>query len=85
MKSTTGLVDYDMLEKTATLFRPKVIIVGASAYPRDFDYLRMRKVGEYVLVCFGFSSSKLKRFLFSSTFPSRATNLPSFVSIDKDC
>lgn len=39
-----GLVDYDMLEKTAILFRPKLIIAGASAYPRDFDYPRMRKV-----------------------------------------
>lgn len=40
----TGIVDYDMLEKTATLFRPKLIIAGASAYSRDFDYPRMRKV-----------------------------------------
>lgn len=43
-KKNPGLVDYDMLEKTANLFRPKLIIVGASAYPRDFDYPRMRKV-----------------------------------------
>lgn len=33
-----------MLEKTANLFRPKLIIAGASAYPRDIDYPRMRKV-----------------------------------------
>ncbi|KAG4948605.1 hypothetical protein JHK82_041788 [Glycine max] len=39
-----GLIDYDMLEKTATLFRPKLIIAGASAYPRDIDYPRMRKL-----------------------------------------
>jgi hypothetical protein len=39
-----GLIDYDMLEKTATLFRPKLIIAGASAYPRDIDYARFRKV-----------------------------------------
>ncbi|KAL5172784.1 Serine hydroxymethyltransferase 3, chloroplastic [Glycine soja] len=38
------LIDYDMLEKTTTLFQPKLIIVGASAYPRDIDYPRMRKV-----------------------------------------
>ncbi|XP_026407379.1 serine hydroxymethyltransferase 3, chloroplastic-like, partial [Papaver somniferum] len=44
LDESTGLIDYDMLEKTATLFRPKLIIVGASAYPRDFDYPRMRKV-----------------------------------------
>jgi len=41
---TIGLIDYDMLEKTAILFRPKLIIAGASAYPRDIDYPRMRKV-----------------------------------------
>ncbi|KAL0297231.1 UNVERIFIED_CONTAM: Serine hydroxymethyltransferase 3, chloroplastic [Sesamum radiatum] len=43
LDESTGIVDYDMLEKTATLFRPKLIIAGASAYPRDFDYPRMRK------------------------------------------
>ncbi|KAG5244211.1 glycine hydroxymethyltransferase family protein [Salix suchowensis] len=45
---STGLVDYDMLEKTAILFRPKLIIAGASAYPRDFDYPRMRKIADAV-------------------------------------
>ncbi|XP_048329979.2 serine hydroxymethyltransferase 3, chloroplastic [Ziziphus jujuba] len=45
---STGLVDYDMLEKTANLFRPKLIIAGASAYPRDFDYPRMRKIADEV-------------------------------------
>jgi glycine hydroxymethyltransferase len=44
----TGLVDYDMLEKTALLFRPKLLITGASAYPRDFDYPRMRKIADSV-------------------------------------
>ncbi|KVI02463.1 Pyridoxal phosphate-dependent transferase [Cynara cardunculus var. scolymus] len=43
-----SLVDYDMLEKTANLFRPKLIIAGASAYPRDFDYPRMRKIADAV-------------------------------------
>ncbi|KAK0571447.1 hypothetical protein LWI29_016037 [Acer saccharum] len=43
LDESTGLVDYDMLEKTATLFRPKLIIAGASAYPPDFDYPHMRK------------------------------------------
>ncbi|OMP06355.1 Serine hydroxymethyltransferase [Corchorus capsularis] len=48
LDESTGLVDYDMLEKTATLFRPKLIIAGASAYPRDFDYPRMRKIADSV-------------------------------------
>ncbi|XP_026452620.1 serine hydroxymethyltransferase 3, chloroplastic-like, partial [Papaver somniferum] len=48
LDESTGLIDYDMLEKTATLFRPKLIIGGASAYPRDFDYPRMRKIADSV-------------------------------------
>ncbi|KAF5451986.1 hypothetical protein F2P56_027033 [Juglans regia] len=48
LDESTGLVDYDMLEKTAILFRPKLIIAGASAYPRDFDYPRMRKIADAV-------------------------------------
>ncbi|KAJ4708163.1 Serine hydroxymethyltransferase [Melia azedarach] len=48
LDESAGLVDYDMLEKTATLFRPKLIIAGASAYPRDFDYPRMRKIADAV-------------------------------------
>ncbi|KAH0894768.1 hypothetical protein HID58_057197 [Brassica napus] len=47
-ESTGGIVDYDMLEKTAVLFRPKLIIAGASAYSRDFDYPRMRKIADSV-------------------------------------
>ncbi|KAK1367865.1 Serine hydroxymethyltransferase [Heracleum sosnowskyi] len=48
LNESTGLVDYDTLEKTANLFRPKLIIAGASAYPRDFDYPRMRKIADAV-------------------------------------
>jgi len=40
----TGVVDYDEMEKLAKLFRPKLIVAGASAYPRDWDYARIRKL-----------------------------------------
>jgi len=40
----TGYIDYDGLAKTAGLFRPKLIIAGASAYPRNYDYKRMRQI-----------------------------------------
>ena len=40
----TGLIDYDQLEKTARLFRPRLIIAGTSAYARLIDYSRMKKV-----------------------------------------
>lgn len=49
----TGLIDYDKLEMTANLFRPKMIIAGFSAYARSLDYPRFRqicdKVGAYLL------------------------------------
>ncbi len=48
LDESTGTVDYDMLAKTATLFRPKLIIAGASAYSRDFDYARMRSIADSV-------------------------------------
>lgn len=44
----TGLVDYDMLEEVARRERPKMIICGASAYSRDWDYARIRKVADEV-------------------------------------
>jgi len=40
----TGLIDYEALAKMATLYRPKLIVMGASAYPRHIDYAAMRKV-----------------------------------------
>ena len=48
LDESTGLVDYDALEKSATLFRPKLIIAGASAYSRDFDFARMRQIADSV-------------------------------------
>ena len=44
----TGLIDYDSLESTAKTFLPKLIIAGASAYPRDYDYKRFREIATAV-------------------------------------
>lgn len=44
----TGKVDYDALEKIAREEKPKLIICGASAYSRDWDYARIRKVADEV-------------------------------------
>lgn len=44
----TGLVDYDMLEEVARREQPKLIICGASAYSRDWDYARIRKVADEI-------------------------------------
>ena len=48
LNESTGLIDYETLEKNSLLFRPNLIIAGASAYPREYDYKRMRKVCEFV-------------------------------------
>lgn len=44
----TGRIDYDEMEKLATKHKPKLIIAGASAYSRDWDYERMRKIADSV-------------------------------------
>ena len=44
----TGMVDYDLMEETARLEKPKMIICGASAYARDWDYARIRKVADEI-------------------------------------
>jgi glycine hydroxymethyltransferase len=44
----TGTVDYDLMEETARRERPKMIICGASAYARDWDYARIRKVADEI-------------------------------------
>eukprot|EP01036_Dinobryon_divergens_P029300 gene29300-38373_t len=40
----TGLIDYDKMEANAKLYRPKLIVAGASAYARLIDYQRIRKI-----------------------------------------
>jgi glycine hydroxymethyltransferase len=50
----TETIDYDELEKLAKEHRPRMIIAGASAYPRTIDYVRFRKIadeiGAYLMV-----------------------------------
>ncbi len=48
VKEDTGLVDYDQMEEVALRERPKLIIGGASAYSREWDYARMRKIADEV-------------------------------------
>lgn len=48
LDENTGLIDYDKLEYTASLFRPKMIIAGFSAYSRNLDYARFRKICDSV-------------------------------------
>ncbi len=51
----TGLIDYDKLEEKAMDFRPKLIICGGSAYPREWDYKRFREIAGGCLAWAGLS------------------------------
>mmetsp|Transcript_31043 Transcript_31043/g.56432 ORF Transcript_31043/g.56432 Transcript_31043/m.56432 type:complete len:484 (-) Transcript_31043:583-2034(-) len=48
LNEETGVIDYDALAKSAALFRPKIIVAGASAYSRNIDYKRMRQIADSV-------------------------------------
>jgi glycine hydroxymethyltransferase len=48
VKEETGTVDYDEMEKLAIANKPKLIVAGASAYSRDWDYVRMRAIADKV-------------------------------------
>jgi glycine hydroxymethyltransferase len=48
VKKDTGTVDYDQMEATAKAEKPKMIICGASAYSRDWDYKRIREIADSI-------------------------------------
>ncbi|MBD5267011.1 MAG: serine hydroxymethyltransferase [Bacteroides sp.] len=48
VKEDTGLVDYDQMEEIALRERPKLIVGGASAYSREWDYARMRAIADKI-------------------------------------
>jgi glycine hydroxymethyltransferase len=48
VRKDTGYVDYDLLKKVALKEKPKMIICGASAYSRDWDYAFIRKVADQI-------------------------------------
>lgn len=66
------LIDYDELERRALEFKPRLIIVGASAYPRDFDYKRFREIadkcGSYLMADIAHPSGLIASNLLSNPF-----------------
>lgn len=48
VKEETGTIDYDNMEEVALIEKPKLIIAGASAYSRDWDYKRIRGIADKV-------------------------------------
>ena len=72
VKKETGLVDYDMLEKVAREHKPKLIICGASAYSREWDYKRIRaaadEIGALVLCDMAHPAGLIAKGLLNSPF-----------------
>lgn len=48
VREDTGMVDYDQMEKLALEHKPKLIVAGASAYSRDWDFARMRAIADKI-------------------------------------
>jgi glycine hydroxymethyltransferase len=73
LNEVTGMIDYDEMERSAELFRPKLIVAGASAYARLIDYERIRqiadKVGAYVLADMAHISGLIAAEVIPSCFP----------------
>jgi glycine hydroxymethyltransferase len=69
----TGRVDYDKMEEIALQEKPKLIIAGASAYSRDWDYARMRaianKVGALLFADIAHPAGLIAKGLLNNPFP----------------
>jgi len=70
LDESTGLIDYDTLEKNAKLYRPKLIITGASAYARHIDYARMKKIAESVGALFMMDMAHISGLVAAGVMPS---------------
>jgi len=73
LDTSTGTIDYDQMDRSAELFRPKLIVAGASAYARLIDYERIRNiadgVGAYVLADMAHISGLVSANVIPSCFP----------------
>ena len=73
VKKETGRIDYEQLEKVALEQKPKLIICGASAYSRDWDYAFIRsvadKVGALVLADISHPAGLIARGLLNDPLP----------------
>jgi glycine hydroxymethyltransferase len=73
VEESTGMINYDKVEQTAVAEKPKLIICGASAYSRDWDYQRLRtiadKVGALLLADISHPSGLIARGLLNDPLP----------------
>lgn len=73
VKRETGLIDYQELEQKALAIKPEMIIAGASAYSRDWDYKRIRqiadKIGAIVLADIAHPAGLIAKGLLNDPLP----------------
>jgi len=73
VKEDTGMVDYDEMEQLAISHSPKLLIAGASAYSRDWDFARMRaiadKVGAILMADIAHPAGLIAKGLLNNPFP----------------
>ncbi len=73
LNEDTGRVDYDKMEELALKEKPKLIIAGASAYSRDWDYERMRgiadQVGAFLMADIAHPAGLIAKGLLNQPFP----------------
>lgn len=73
VNADTGVIDYDEMEKTALAEKPKLIVAGASAYSRDWNYKRMReiadKVGAILMADISHPAGLIAKGLLNHPFP----------------
>ncbi len=73
VEQESGVIDYDKMEEKALALRPKLIIAGASAYSRDWDYRRMRsiadKIGALLLADIAHPAGLIARGLLNDPMP----------------
>lgn len=73
VEEATGMIDYDKMEKLALAEKPKMLLAGASAYSRDWDFKRMReiadKIGAILLADISHPAGLIARGLLNDPIP----------------
>jgi glycine hydroxymethyltransferase len=70
LDENTGLIDYDTLEKNSILYRPKLLVSGASAYSRHIDYARLRAISNNINALFMFDMAHISGLIAGKALPS---------------
>lgn len=70
LDENTGLIDYDNLEKLAKIYRPKLLVSGASAYSRLFDFERLRKIADMNQSYFLYDMAHVSGLIAAGVIPS---------------